>query len=140
MMTESALHRRDLAPPFPRRVPRPIFGINGEESGQTEKGPRTPHACEGGARAADADRAGTGKVAQSRHREGNRGRRIADGTNRAGEAEGAQRAAADNSWDRREDLSAAHRARKSTREAPQTSTPLPDPPPQGGREGTVSGE
>src|ERR1043166_6752645 len=35
---------------------------------------------------------------------------------------------ADNSWDRREDFSAAHRARKSTREA-QTSTLLPNPPP-----------
>src|ERR1043166_7791027 len=35
---------------------------------------------------------------------------------------------ADNSWDRREDFSAAHRARKSTREA-QASTLLPNPPP-----------
>src|SRR5690349_1089518 len=30
---------------------------------------------------------------------------------------------ADNSWDRREDFSAAHRARKSTREGAQTSPP-----------------
>ncbi|HMK80887.1 MAG TPA: DEAD/DEAH box helicase family protein, partial [Xanthobacteraceae bacterium] len=81
---------------------------------------------------------------------------------------------ADNSWDRRNDFSAAHRARKSTRDnaeasplaspsspsktgvnalsrggvggggraadAPssrQTSTPLPSPPPQGGREHAV---
>src|SRR2546423_15326511 len=39
----------------------------------------------------------------------------------------------DNSWDRRADFSAAHTARKSTREAqtPQPrSTPLPRPPPQ----------
>src|ERR1043166_8187636 len=35
---------------------------------------------------------------------------------------------ADNSWDRHEDFSAAHGARKSTREA-QTSTLLPNPPP-----------
>jgi excinuclease ABC subunit B len=84
---------------------------------------------------------------------------------------------ADNSWDRREDFSAAHRARKSTREqaqvspplpspraqdsplpsplrgglggggpssdarsSPQTSTPLPNPPPQGGREQTESAD
>src|SRR5437660_8499318 len=33
---------------------------------------------------------------------------------------------ADNSWDRREDFSAAHRARKSV------SSPLPSPPPQAG--------
>src|SRR6187401_3526707 len=33
---------------------------------------------------------------------------------------------ADNSWDRREDFSAAHRARKSV------SSPLPNPPPQAG--------
>src|SRR5689334_7565253 len=33
---------------------------------------------------------------------------------------------ADNSWDRREDFSAAHRARKSTREGAQVS-PLPSP-------------
>src|SRR3954451_4654658 len=33
---------------------------------------------------------------------------------------------ADNSWDRREDFSAAHRARKSTREGAQV-TPLPSP-------------
>src|SRR5204863_5513917 len=41
----------------------------------------------------------------------------------------------DNSFDRRADFSAAHTARKSTREAqtPQPrSTPLPSPPPQGG--------
>src|SRR5882762_5849162 len=37
----------------------------------------------------------------------------------------------DNSFDRRADFSAAHTARKSTREA-QTSTPLPHPPPQAG--------
>src|SRR5882724_7755219 len=68
---------------------------------------------------------------------------------------------ADNSWDRREDFSSAHRARKSTREAQtsplpsplqggvgggdptseapqsrQTSTPFANPPPQGGREQT----
>src|SRR3989440_12936305 len=41
---------------------------------------------------------------------------------------------ADNSWDRREDFSAAHRARKSV------NTPLPSPPPQGGREQTERGE
>jgi excinuclease ABC subunit B len=34
---------------------------------------------------------------------------------------------ADNSWDRREDFSAAHRARKSV------SSPLPSPPPASGR-------
>src|SRR3954467_2019024 len=45
---------------------------------------------------------------------------------------------ADNSWDRREDFSAAHRARKSVA-APQ-ATPLPNPPPQGGREQTERGE
>src|SRR4051812_33468857 len=45
---------------------------------------------------------------------------------------------ADNSWDRREDFSAAHRARKSTRE--QAAIPLPAPPSQGGREHTEAGE
>src|SRR2546423_15324816 len=46
----------------------------------------------------------------------------------------------DNSWDRRAEFSAAHTARKSTHDAqlsppPQrSSTPLPHPPPQGGRE------
>src|SRR4051812_9818894 len=34
---------------------------------------------------------------------------------------------ADNSWDRREDFSAAHRARKSTREGAPASPPLPSP-------------
>src|SRR6187399_428723 len=34
---------------------------------------------------------------------------------------------ADNSWDRREDFSAAHRARKSTREGAQDSPSLPSP-------------
>jgi len=34
---------------------------------------------------------------------------------------------ADNSWDRREDFSAAHRARKSTREGTPASPPLPSP-------------
>ncbi|MEJ0078093.1 MAG: excinuclease ABC subunit UvrB [Alphaproteobacteria bacterium] len=38
---------------------------------------------------------------------------------------------ADNSWDRREDFSAAHRARKSTREGAPVSL-LPNPPPQAG--------
>src|SRR4051794_31564416 len=38
---------------------------------------------------------------------------------------------ADNSWDRREDFSAAHRARKSTREGAPAS-PSPNPPPQAG--------
>ena len=60
---------------------------------------------------------------------------------------------ADNSWDRREDFSAAHRARKSVsspllgpkvsepiQKAPTTSTSLPNPPLQGGREHTESGE
>src|SRR5215217_4499524 len=72
---------------------------------------------------------------------------------------------ASNSWDRREDFSAAHRARKSTRENAQasqlpsphersewrggvggggpsssSSTPLPNPPPLGGRAYTESGE
>src|SRR2546423_4542534 len=37
----------------------------------------------------------------------------------------------DNSWDRREDFSAAHRARKSTREGAQV-TPLSNSPPQAG--------
>jgi excinuclease ABC subunit B len=48
----------------------------------------------------------------------------------------------DNSFDRRADFSAAHTARKSTREAQgsgQSSTPLPNPPPQGGREQTEHG-
>src|SRR5438270_4914333 len=45
---------------------------------------------------------------------------------------------ADNSWDRREDFSAAHRARKSI--ASGASTPLPNPPPQGGREPAESAE
>ena len=40
----------------------------------------------------------------------------------------------DNSWDRRADFSAAHTARKSTREGGPSATPLPSPPPQGGRE------
>src|SRR3954451_6149095 len=40
---------------------------------------------------------------------------------------------ADNSWDRREDFSAAHRARKSTREGAPASPSLP-PPLRGGSE------
>src|SRR5436190_1687253 len=72
-----------------------------------------------------------------------------DNGNRAGKATGLPgegvkeadpktglRPPADNSWDRREDFSAAHRARKSTRDGAPTSTPLPNPPPQGGREHT----
>ena len=43
------------------------------------QGPRAPDACQGGTRAARADRARAGKAAQSRDREGDRGRRIADG-------------------------------------------------------------
>src|SRR4051812_43691605 len=60
------------------------------------------------------------------------------------EPETGLRPPADNSWDRREDFSAAHRARKSVNSpllGPELSgrvpgTPLPNPPPQGGREPT----
>src|ERR1043165_571659 len=60
---------------------------------------------------------------------------------------------ADNSWARPQDFSAAHRARRSVsspllgpkvsepiQKAPTTSTSLPNPPLQGGREHTESGE
>ena len=95
---------------------------------------------------------------------------IAKGTagvgSQTGRSPGGLQPPADNSWDRRADFSAAHTARKSTRdlaqdsplpsplrggvggggrekEAPSaqhTATPLPSPPPQGGREHTARGE
>ena len=108
---------------------------------EESQGPRAPDARQGGARAAGADRARAGEAAQSRHREGNRGRRLADRAEQRGQAgrraneplpgEGVKEKSpktglqppADNSWDRREDFSAAHRARKSV------ASPLPNPPP-----------
>src|SRR6185295_540466 len=47
------------------------------------QGPGAPDARQGGARAARADRAGAGKAAQSRDRQGNRRRRLADRADRA---------------------------------------------------------
>jgi excinuclease ABC subunit B len=67
---------------------------------------------------------------------------IAKGTagvgSQTGRSESGLKPPPDNSWDRRADFSAAHTARKSVSAKP--AGPLPNPPPQGGRERTESVE
>src|SRR3954462_4008183 len=76
----------------------------------------------------------TGLTGQEKTK-GRSGRLPGEGVKEADPKTGLRPPAA-NSWDRREDFSAAHRARKSTRDGAPTSTSLPNPPPQGGREYT----
>ena len=104
-------------------------------------------AREGGARAAGADRAALEKLLNPGIAKGTAGVGSQTGLNgqekpkpRSGRlpGEGVKEAEpktglqppADNSWDRREDFSAAHRARKSTREA-RLDRSLRHPPPEG---------